>query len=165
MNQVKQLPWDAIENDLEAKARPGQQIGDASLTNVLRVIGPFDDLAADTTSARRPPPKDWSMLIDRVRNAANRMRDVEAEAHEQELRVQQLLERVREDIRESEERVKESDARVREANARAAALLKAADERVQEAEERARVAEEWLSRIHETIAGEFFQGPTELPRG
>ena len=128
---------------------------DTGLTHVLRLVDPFADLEdADSPSGRTPVP-DWSKLIDRIREAANHTREIEAQSQEQELRVQQLLDRAREDLKAAADRVRAADARVAEMQARSEALLKAADEREKAAEERARIAEDWLARVYETIASEF----------
>ncbi|MBX9933013.1 MAG: hypothetical protein K2Y56_15980 [Methylobacterium sp.] len=128
---------------------------DGSLTNVLRLIGSFDDLDPDGPLTRKSSDQDWSKLIDHIRDVANHVREVEAQSQEQELHVQHLLERAREDIKEAADRVRAADARAADIQARSEALLKAADERVKAAEERARVAEGWLALIREAITSEF----------
>lgn len=127
----------------------------SNLSNVLRLIGPFEGLDAEAPHPRRPSAHQWSSLIERVRQAGSYTREIEAQAQEQELRVQELLDRVREDMKRATERVKEADAHAAEIQARSEALLKAADERVRAAEERARIAEEWLMRVYETVTSEF----------
>ncbi|GJD95030.1 hypothetical protein ACFPQ7_18110 [Methylobacterium iners] len=167
MDPNKRLPWDLTSG------RPSQLIdrgteevvaGNNSLSNVLRLVGSFDEL-----ESQAPPPtgrssaRDWTKLIDRIREAAARSREIEAQAHEQELRVQDLLDRAREDIQAAAEQVRAADARAAEMQARTEKLLKAADERVTAAEERARVAEEWLARVHDTISQEFVVEPGNKP--
>lgn len=128
---------------------------DGGLTNVLRLIGSFDDLDVDGPPTRKSPDQDWSKLIDHIRDVASHVREVEAQSQEQELHVQQLLDRAREDIQAAAARVRAADAHAAEVQARSEALLKAADERVKAAEERARIAEGWLTLIREAIASEF----------
>ncbi|WP_289015452.1 hypothetical protein [uncultured Methylobacterium sp.] len=99
--------------------------------------------------------RQWSELIKRVRAAANQLRQTEADAEEQERRVQDLLGKVREDIAHAGERVKAAEARAREIEARAEVSIRAAEARAEAAEKRAAVAEEWLSRVQEAIAREF----------
>jgi small-conductance mechanosensitive channel len=127
----------------------------SNLSNVLRLIGPFEGLDAEAPHPRRPSAQEWSSLIERVRQAGSYTRQIEAQAQEQELRVQELLDHVREDMKRAAERVRETDARAAEIQARSEALLRAADERVRAAEERARIAEEWLMRVYETVSSEF----------
>ena len=156
MSSAKQRRWDlpfvkALEPSMPVKdAASGN-----SLTTALRLIGSFDDLESDAPPTRKSPAQDWSKVIDRIHDVANRAREVEAQSQQQDLRVQQLLDRAREDVKAAAERVQAADARVAEMQARSEALLKAAEERVKAAEERARIAEEWLTQIYETIASEF----------
>jgi len=134
---------------------------DNTLSNVLRLVGSFDDRDDGVPPARRSSAQDWSNILDRIHQAAQHVREVEAQAHEQELRVQELLKLAREDVTQAIERSRAADARVAEMQARSEALLMAADERVKAAEERARIAEGWMARVYDTIANEF----SELPEG
>ena len=104
---------------------------------------------------RHSAPEDWSDLVERVRMTAARIREVEADAQEQELRVRDLLERVREDIKAAHDRTQAAEAHARDVQIRTESLLKAADERVKAAEERARIAESWLTLVRKTFAEEF----------
>ncbi|WP_238245986.1 hypothetical protein, partial [Methylobacterium iners] len=136
MDPIKRLPWDR-PSQLDARGTEAAVAGDNSLSNVLRLVGSFDEL-----ESQAPPPthrssaRDWTKLIDRIREAAAHSREIEAQAHEQELRVQALLDRAREDIQAAAERVRAADARTAEMQARTEKLLKTADERVKAAEER-----------------------------
>ena len=152
MDVAKKYPWETLSS---LDTPPTEPDSDAHLSNVLRLVGPLDDIDGGVPPTRRSSPQDWSKLIDRVRHAANHAREVEAQAHEQELRVQEVLDRVREDVKNAADRVRAAEARTLEIQNRADALLKAADERVKAAEERARIAEEWLTRVYDTIASEF----------
>jgi hypothetical protein len=131
------------------------QADQSSVAPVLRVVRSADDLARDLPLTRHSPPEDWSDLIEQVRREAARVRDVEAQAEEQELHVRELLERVREDIKSANDRAQAAEAHALDIQRRAGALLAAADERVKAAEERARVAESWLQLVKKTFAEEF----------
>ncbi|WP_375409421.1 hypothetical protein [uncultured Methylobacterium sp.] len=156
MSSAKRIRWDLPSVQAQASGTSAKDTAsDGSLTSVLRLIGSFDDLEGVAPPARKSPVQDWSKLIDRIRDASTRAREVEAQSQEQELRVQQLLNCAREDVKAAAERVRAADARVAETQARSEALLKAAEERVNAAEERARIAEEWLTQVYETIATEF----------
>ncbi|MFC5555300.1 hypothetical protein [Methylobacterium iners] len=148
-----------LEHDGQAKAQVSGSAPLSNLSNVLRVIGPFESLDAEAPHPRRPSAEEWSKLIERVRQAGSYTREVEGQAREQELRVQELLDRVREDMKRAIERVREADARTAEIQARSEALLKVADERVRAAEERAQIAEDWLMRVYDAVASEFTLEP------
>ncbi|MFC5552319.1 hypothetical protein ACFPQ7_00010 [Methylobacterium iners] len=154
MDPIKRAPWN-LSSDGTSAIEARAAVADGSLSKVLRLVGSFDDLESEVPPTRRSSARDWAKLIDRIREAAARSREVEAQAHEQELRVQDLLDRAREDIQAAAERVRAADARAAELEARTEKLLKSADERVTAAEERARVAEEWLARVYDTISQEF----------
>ena len=156
MDPMKRVPQALpSKRTSRAEAQSAEPGFENSLANVLRLVGPFDDLDGGVPPTRRSSAQDWSKLIDRIRHAAHHAREVEAQAHEQELRVQELLDRVREDVKNASDRARAADARSAELQTRSDALLKAADERVKAAEERARIAEEWLARVYDTIASEF----------
>lgn len=128
---------------------------DAATGTALRIVSaPFgeDDAVSPT---RQSPPQDWAKLIERVQRAAQHSRDVEAQAQEQELRVQQILEQVRDDIRRAEDRARSAEDRARDFHARAEALVRAADERTKHAEARAETAERWLALVQDTLNTEF----------
>lgn len=153
---AKQVRWERPSvQTFEPVTLANAKTTDGSLTNVLRLIGSFDDLDADGPPPRKSLDQDWSQLIDHIRDAASHVREVEAQSQVQELRVQQLLERARDDIKEAADRVRAADARAADVQARSEALLRAADERVKAAEERARIAEGWLAQIREAFASEF----------
>ncbi|WP_292514588.1 hypothetical protein [Methylobacterium sp.] len=126
-----------------------------TLSNVLRLVDSYDDLDDGAPPSRPSSSQDWSNLINRIHQAAKHVREVEVQAHEQKLRIQELLKLAREDVTLANERARVSDARASEMQVRSEALLKAADERVKAAEERARIAEGWLTRVYDTIASEF----------
>jgi len=134
---------------------PAQGSAEGASGTGLRIVPmPLGD--ADTVPpTRQSPPHDWTKLIERVQRAAQHSRDVEAQAQEQELRVQQLLEQVREDIRRAEDRARAAEDRAREFHARAEALVRAADERTKRAELRADTAERWLGLVQDTLTTEF----------
>lgn len=156
MDPITRFPWDLPSERIPpADVQPEEAAATAHLATVVRLVSPAGDPEGGMPPTRRSSAQDWSKLIERIRHAAGHARDVEAQAHEQELRVQQLLDRVREDMKNAGERVRAADARVAEMQARSEALAKAADERVKAAEDRARIAEEWLARVYDTIATEF----------
>lgn len=156
MNSIDRLMRDLSKDNNEiAKSAPSEKDEQPSLTSILRVIGPLDKLSSDLPPTRYSPSQDWSDLIERVRSAAARVREVEADAHEQELRVRELLERVREDMKAANERAAAAEAHVRDVQTRTDALLRAANERVKAAEDRAKTAEEWLAQISQTLEEEF----------
>lgn len=131
-----------------------------SLTSILRLV----QTDADTSVSVAAPSssQDWANLIERVRAAAHRTREVEAQAQEQEQRVHELLERVREDIKLASERVRAAETRAANVQAQAEQRIRAAEERAEAAEERARIAEDWLKQVHEAIVSEF-STLTEVP--
>lgn len=114
--------------------------------------GPFDGF---------PNAEKMAGLLDRVRGAANYIRDVEDRAHEQEFRTQELLDQVRTDMQAARSQVQAAEQRTRDVQAQANALIKAAEERARAAEERAEAAEGWLRRIAEAIESEFAPGSEE----
>ncbi len=126
-----------------------------TLASILRVIGPLDNLSLDTAPTRESPSHDWSDLIEKVREAANRVRQAEADSQEQELRVREVLERVREDMKVANERAIAAEVNARDVQLKTDALLKAASARVEAAENRARIAEEWLAKVSQAIVEEF----------
>ena len=138
-------------NDL---APPNTVLG-SNPSSVLRLVGSFDDLDDGPPPMPQQSMPDWPGVIERVHQAAARVREVEAQAHEQELRIRELLQHAREDVNSAAERARAADARSAELQARSEALLKTADQRVKAAEERARIAEEWLARLHDAIVSEF----------
>ncbi|MCJ2038227.1 hypothetical protein MKK55_04540 [Methylobacterium sp. J-059] len=156
MKPVKRFPFGYL-SALDA-SNQGDAVG-THITKVLPLVSHFDSVGTEITSDPRSPPEDWSKLIERVRQAAQHARDIEAQAQEQELRVQALLDRVRQDVRDAAERVRDAEARSADIQSRADALLKAADEKLLAAEERARISEEWLARVQETIVAEFSEKP------
>lgn len=158
MTRFRHLPWIvAPRNDEEGSTDQILERTDASFTKFLRGVGSFDDVVADDRSVGDLPLKDWSGLIEYVHSAASRMREAEVEAHEQALRVHEILEQAHSDKRAADERVRVAEERVQEASVRAAALLDAAEERLRAAEERARVAEEWLARVEAAMTSEFLE--------
>lgn len=108
-----------------------------------------------------PSAEKMAGLLDRVRDAASYIRDVEDRAHEQEFRTQELLDQVRTDMQAARNQVQAAEQRTREIQAQANALIKAAEERARAAEERAEAAEGWLRRIAEAIESEFAPGSEE----
>ena len=156
MEPVKRYPF----GGLSALDAPTQ--GDAAGTppaTVLQLTGSPDGVGTGVAVIPRSPPRDWSKLIDRIRQAAEQVRAVQAHAYNQELRVQDVLDRVRDDVRNAAERVRSAEARTAEIQSRADALLKAADEKAKAAEERARAAEDWLARVYDAVATEFAAEP------
>lgn len=144
--------FDAIRERLGAGA-PLPRTGTATGAAPAAAVAGEPEAPALT---RLSAPEDWDRLIARVQSAARHSREVEAQAQEQELRVQQLLEQIGHDICEADARVRAAEARGRELQAQ----LTIAEQRAQAAEERARMAETWLMRLQETILAEF----GELPR-
>ena len=152
MDTAKKYLWQGL-SPLDAPT--DDPVSEVSSNKVVPLLAPVSDVAEPSPSAPRSLHRDWSKLIDRVRDAANHAREVEAQAQEQELRVRQLLDQTREEMQNAAARVRAAEARTVEIQSRADALLKAADERVKAAEEQARIAEEWLARVYDTIASEF----------
>ena len=126
-----------------------------SLTSILRLVQTDTDAGVSVPVAAPSSSQDWANLIDRVRAAAHRTREVEAQAQEQEQRVHELLERVREDIKLASERVRTAETKAATVQAQAEQRIRAAEERAEAAEERARIAEDWLKQVHEAIVNEF----------
>jgi len=137
------------------------QTAQPSAPPVLRVISPSDEFSSDLPTGRRLHPQDWSELVDKVRMTAARIRELEADAQDQELHVRELLEKVREDIKAANDRVQAAEAHAVDVQRRAGALLAAADERVKAAEERARIAESWLLLVKKAFTEEFDRSKTE----
>lgn len=108
-----------------------------------------------------PSAEKMAGLLDRVRDAASYIRDVEDRAHEQEFRTQELLEQVRADMLAARAQVQAAEQRTRDIQAQANTLIKAAEERARIAEERAEDAETWLRRVAEAIEAEFAPGSEE----
>ena len=162
MGPIKKLPFGYF-SDLNASH--SDHVSSIDTMRTLQLIESGDSIGTDVSPIPRSPSRDWSILIERVRRAAQHVREVEAQAQEQELRVQEVLDRVQQDVRNAAERVRAAEARTAAIQSRADALLKAADEKVMAAEERARIAEEWLARVHETIVTEFVgtSEPDRLP--
>lgn len=155
MDQAKSsYRWDPLP-DLEARATSDKPelSADASLTKLVRMVRPSSGQAAPSISPSSP--QEWTVLIERVRAAAARSREVESQAQEQELRVQKLLESVREDLAAAAERVRAAEMRASNIQAQADMRVRAAEERAEAAEARARTAEEWLQRVHEVMLNEF----------
>jgi hypothetical protein len=107
----------------------------------------------------------WPSVLERVRGAAQYIRQVEDRAQDYEVRVQELLEQVRADMREADTKVRAAEQRTREIQNRADALIGAAEERARAAEERAASAEDWLRRISEAIESEFVVEPAPRKTG
>ena len=156
MDTAKKYLW---QNLSALDAPTDDPVSETSSNKVVQLLEPISEVAEPSPSAPRSLPRNWSKLIDRVRDAGNHAREVEARAQEQELRVRQLLDQTREDMQNAVARVRAAEARTAEIQSRADALLKAADEKVKAAEERARIAEEWLARVYDTIASEFAVEP------
>ena len=152
-------PRDPTTSQPATRAPDAKVAGSSRLDGLLQVVSPAN--VGVTHPTRQSGPQDWTALIDRVQSAAKRTREVEAQAHEQELHVRQILDEVRSDIAEADERVRVAEARVRDVQARAATQIRAADARAEAAEERARSAEAWLARIGEAIAAEFADVPRQ----
>jgi hypothetical protein len=108
-----------------------------------------------------PSAERMAGLLERVRDAAHYIRDVEDRAHEQEFRTQELLEQVRADMLAARSQVQAAEQRTRDIQTQANSLIKAAEERARAAEERAEAAESWLRRIAEAIESEFAPGSDE----
>jgi multidrug resistance efflux pump len=108
-----------------------------------------------------PSAERMAGLLDRVRDAAHYIRDVEDRAHEQEFRTQELLEQVRADMLAARAQVQAAEQRTRDIQTQANALIKSAEDRARTAEERAEAAEGWLRRISEAIESEFAPGSEE----
>lgn len=168
MDIVKKMRWerpldlDQIESQNMTVASHDVPKPSDSLTSILRLVQ--SDSEASAAPADGPPSssQDWANLIERVRAAAHRTREVEAQAQEQEQRVHDLLERVREDVKLASERVRAAETRAANVQAQAEQRIRAAEERAEAAEERARIAEDWLKQVHEAIVSEF-STLTEVP--
>jgi hypothetical protein len=125
------------------------------------VISPSDELSSDLPAAQRSHSQDWSELVDRARMTAARIRELEADAEDQELHVRELLEKVREDIKAANDRMQTAEAHALDVQRRAGALLAAAEERVKAAEERARIAESWLLQVKKAFTEDTYRPKTE----
>ncbi|MCJ2048810.1 hypothetical protein [Methylobacterium sp. J-070] len=106
----------------------------------------------------------WPGVLERVRGAAQYIRQVEDRAQDYEARVHELLEQVRADMRDADAKVRAAEQRTREIQVQADALIGAAESRARAAEERAVSAEEWLRRISEAIESEFVVEPAPQRR-
>ncbi|MCJ2014821.1 hypothetical protein [Methylobacterium sp. J-076] len=108
-----------------------------------------------------PSAEKMTGLLERVRDAASYIRDVEDRAQEQEFRTQELLDQVRADMHAARGQVQAAEQRTRDIQVQANALIKAAEDRARVAEERAEAAEGWLRRVAEAIESEFAPGSAE----
>ena len=156
MDPIKRTPLSIhFERSVDPELALPNVASDGSLSAVIRLVGSFDDLDDDLLPDSGRSLPDWSGVIERVHQAAAHVRDVEAQAREQDLRVQELLQRAQDDVNRAAEHVRSAEARAVELQAHSKALLKAADARVKAAEERARIAEGWLAQVHHAIVSEF----------
>jgi hypothetical protein len=114
--------------------------------------------------ATDPSAGKWPGVLDRVRGAAQYIRQIEDRAQDYETRVQELLEQVRADMQDAETKVRAAEERAREIQAQADALIGAAEARARVAEERAASAEDWLRRISDAIETEFVVEPAQPRR-
>ncbi|GEP03060.1 hypothetical protein [Methylobacterium oxalidis] len=156
MDQARQSSWDEsseIEEDLSAP--PPQRPADAHPINVVKLTGASGHFAPSSSGTQPSLSPDPSKLVEHLRSAAQHVRKLEAQAKEQELRIQEMLERIREEIISANERVRAAEDQVEEMRVRADALARDAEERIQAAEVRACMAEEWMSRVQATITREF----------
>lgn len=162
MSKIEALMRDLSQaTGIEYPSRSHDQSDPPAVSNVLRIPTTLDEPSSDLPTTRSAPAEDWSHLVEQVRMTAARLREVEADAEEQELRVQDLLQKVREDMQAAADRVQAAEAHARDIQSRTEALLKAADQRVKAAEERAQVAEGWLKVIKKTFAEEFEDGASK----
>lgn len=135
--------------------------GNERPTNNVTVLTPsIDSAAIDRTMSKEVSPAGkWPGLLERVRGAANYIREVEDRAQEQEHRVQELLEQVQADMHEASAKVQAAEQRARDVQVQASKLIQAAEERASMAEKRATVAEAWLFQISQAIETEFVIEP------
>lgn len=162
MSKIDALVGSLPQEDGDAPhSRSLVQPGQPSASPVLRVISPPGELSSDLPAARRSPSQDWSELVDRVRMTANRIRELKADAEDQEIHVRDLLEKVREDIKAANDRMQTAEAHALDVQKRAGALVAAAEERAKAAEERARTAESWLLLVKKAFTEEFDRSKTE----
>lgn len=110
-------------------------------------------------SVAEPTSGKWPRVLERVRSAAQYIRQVEDRAQDYELRVQELLEQVRADMRDADAKVRAAEQRTREVQAQAEASVRSAQAQARAAEERAVAAEEWLRLISEAVETEFAVEP------
>lgn len=122
----------------------------ASLSQTVKPAG-----ALNTSSLPRNAAQAGPALLAIITQAASQVREVRANAHEQEEHVHKLLLQVRADMQDANARVQAAEARAREAEQRAQAVIASANDRVAAAEERAREAEDWFARITEAVRQEF----------
>lgn len=138
----------------EASAAPAPGVGSVAAPGKVVVLAQAPSAPTRAPNAD-PAAGKWPGVLDRVRGAAQYIRQVEDRAQDYELRVQELLEQVRADMRDADAKVQAAEQRAREIQARADALIGAAEQRARAAEERAVSAEDWLRRISEAIETEF----------
>lgn len=167
MDLIKKMPWDpsfkvsSVERDGTQEASPALAetltIADppATLPSILRVVHASLEQNPLASAASPPSSQDWTNLIERVRAAAVHARNVEAQAQEQDQRVEELLIRVREDVKRAGDKVRAAEAKAARIEADAELRIRAAEDRAAAAEERASIAEDWLRRVHEVISDEF----------
>ncbi len=166
-NPVKKLQRDLADEIDTREPAPPAALPKTTISALLRGIGPSIDeaplagpLAVSLAAPTAPPTaagrrEEWSSLIDRIRESARYVRDVEAEARSRDEQMDDLVRRVSADMAEAEARVREAEARLAEVEVRAVEQIRAAEARAALAERRARETEKWLVRIQETIQTEF----------
>ncbi|MGC5778874.1 hypothetical protein [Methylobacterium sp. NFXW15] len=140
----------------------GKKFANAEQVKKLMLLNTAGRPAAERGATETlPSAEKMAGLLERVRDAASYIRDVEDRAQEQEYRTQELLDQVRADMQAARNQVLAAEQRTRDIQAQANALIKAAEERARVAEERAEASEGWLRRIAEAIESEFAPGSDE----
>ena len=92
----------------------------------------------------------YAETYDLARQASARLKAMQG-------RVEEIEEKAREAVRRTHLELEEAEARAEELTQR----LEDAEERAARAEARAKDAEEWLARIHQEIAEQLIDDPTE----
>jgi hypothetical protein len=155
INPVKKLQRD-LADEMDGQDSNLAVAGPQPATGISELLKSFGSSIDDPLPVPlRTRPGDWSGLIDRIRETARHVRDVEAQARQRDVQMDDLIQQVRGDMAEAEARVRSAEARSVALEAQAMEMIRAAEARAAAAEERARVAEEWLMRIQEIIQSEF----------
>lgn len=155
INPVKKLQRD-LADEMDGQETSTAAPGPQPVTGISELLKSFGTSIDDPFPAPlRTRAGDWSGLIDRIRETAQHVRDVEAHARQRDDQMDDLVQKVRGDMAEAEARVRSAEAHSAAVEVQAMEMIQAAEARAAAAEERARIAEEWLVRIQEIIQSEF----------
>ncbi|MCJ2021742.1 hypothetical protein MKK84_30750 [Methylobacterium sp. E-065] len=163
-----------VQNILEGPCpRPGDSIGsdraavfDGRSDTRLRLVPGLDEPAPASQAA--PALPDWTGLVDLVRAAARRLRQIEAHAEDRDRSCRQALRRARDAVVSAERQAQQAetlaDAAGRRADTRiaaAAARADAAEACARAADARAGQAGALAARVQAAIVSEFPDSTTQ----